>query len=99
MTRSLLPTYLKLWLKPNNGRKRPYTVLLQLIAETPLFYHGRKVNCYGEDNSYERRGVLVDVQELIDKALVVKTKVLEMDKKYGMLTESLDLDGKDGKQP
>jgi hypothetical protein len=84
-------TYIKLWIKPENGG-RMRTMLLALLFETAQFYHGRRVNCYGEDDSFMRRdGTIVDVQQLIDKALVVKTKVLEMDKKYGLLTESLPL--------
>ena len=88
-------TYIKLWLKAEGTNKRARTVVLELLGETPQFYHGRKLNRFGEDNSFMCSGVIVDVQELIDKALVTKTKVMEMDKKYGMLTESLDLDGRE----
>jgi hypothetical protein len=78
--------YIKLWLKAEGTNKRPRTMVLELIGETPQFYHGRKVNRFGEDNSFMRKdGVVVDLQELIDKALVTKTKALEMNRKHGWL--------------
>ena len=68
--------YIKLWLKAEGTNKRPRTMVLELIGETPQFYHGRKVNRFGEDNSFMRKdGVVVDLQ----------TKALEMNRKHGWL--------------
>ena len=78
-------SYVKLWFKKGTpGKSR--TMLLEVISEPPVWWFGRKVNRFGEDNSYQRGdGMLVDVQQLISKAAVDKFKKLTMDKKYGEL--------------
>jgi hypothetical protein len=77
--------FVKLWFKKGTPGKAK-TMLLEVISETPSWWFGRKVNRFGDDNSYQRKdGVIVDVQQLIDKNAVEKFKELTMDKKYGEL--------------
>ena len=62
------------------------TMRLRLIADTPTFYLGRKVDHHGNDDSYMRRdGTIIDRQQFVDKTLVEWAKSQEMDKFYGIL--------------
>ena len=74
--------YLKLWFIPEPG-KRAKTMLLEVLKETPLLYIGRKVNRFGDDDTYmDGEGTVVESIQMIDKSLVTKTKDMKMDKKY-----------------